>query len=194
MGAVGNPVVEVTQTYQFNFTNFAESLPWLEGEYVPTKGGVLQGTDLRLYGSNSYYPAELLPIGQSVASLNISDLPDTTNGENELSFTHWATYNWKLASRTSAMVTESKKGMTTEYIMINSKLRCLPNTNIMIKRSGVYFFERAFQVTEGDYLVDEDLVDKPVMTVEVIRETVSIVTLDVEVDDVYWADGFLIHD
>ncbi len=150
-------------------------------------GCLLYGTQI-LLSNGSTKNIEDLEIGDLVKTVAIAGL----NSEIE---TAWKTFSSNQFSPTeeSSVVVGIQKSQFSFYFLINEQLKITFEHPVFISRNNVYAFLRANDLVMGDKIFHYTLGWQEVISKERIDQTVNVVNINVESQDTYFADSFLVH-
>ena len=79
------------------------------------------------------------------------------------------------------------------YRLFNGRVGLTGDHFLPVCRDGVWQIVRAWGVLEGDKFLTEALTEEVVETIESIPETVTVLYLDVETDDLFFGAGICTH-
>lgn len=176
----------ITLTAPFSLTTTSPS-----GEGGGGGGGCL------VYGTKVLTPegevdVETLSVGDIVIGRHFDSMPGSLSEGfiEEQAYLNWSTredgYN------VDNTIYYAKHSIYSEYILVNTKLKITKEHPILINRIGIWEWRRAEHVKVGDKIRGSSSEDT-ITSVEVIEDSVNVVTLDVEYSDTYYADGILVH-
>jgi hypothetical protein len=149
-------------------------------------GCLLKGTKITL-ADGSYKNIENLFNGDMLMSLNIDGLTNTD--ENAETWTS-NTFN---ASPSLTVVRAVKSIINSSVYLINNTVVASAEHRHFIRRDSSYLFERSDSIRSGDYLLNEQGSFILINNVTVQNGSFETYTLDVEENDVYFANGILTH-
>ena len=136
----------------------------------------------------TYKPVEELVVGDVVKSLHIDSLD-----QDESTHQNWTVSTWNVEPAT-AIVKSAKSGSWYRYCDINEGFLLLTNDHeLLIQRDGEYRFMAAAGIRVGDSLYGIDGEWIPVFSHKRVYNILNFVSIDVEDEDVYFANGILSH-
>jgi len=149
----------------------------------------IAGTMISING-NDAVPVENLNTGDSVLSKNIPTLIDSDDSET--------LQNWSNASiagnASTALVVSNKTEQVTEVYNVNNGLFKMTAAHLhIIKRNNVWTIVTAENLQVGDVFEDKDGNEVPVTSIAAESYNGLVYRLNVETDDVYYANGILTH-
>jgi hypothetical protein len=150
-------------------------------------GCLVYGTLVEM-GDGTFKKVEDLELGEVVRSLFIKDL-DTSIQENWKDF---YTSDFEYEEGLSIIQNISDGGLG-EYYVINENLKLTYEHPVFIKRAGVCMFTRTDNLTIGDYIFKDDGQFEIVSSIDIIDEFVRTININIEENDVYFANGVLVH-
>lgn len=159
-----------------------------------TGGGTGGSTGCLVYGTmitladGTKKAIEELEIGDVLKTVSITGL----DSENENAWKTFATTAFESAESSSTVVA-IQKSQFTSYFLLNNKLKITFEHPLLINRDGNYFFSRANDIVLGDLLLDEVNGWISIVSKERIDTNVNVVNINVESQDTYFAEGFLVH-
>lgn len=168
----------------------------LDGCSTTTSGGGTGGTGS---GCLVYGTQVLLPNGstKNIEDLEIGDLVKTVSiaGLDSESEDAWKTFSTIVfnPSEDNSVVAGIQKSQYSYYFLINEVLKITFEHPILCERTGVYCFLRAKDIFTGDKLFHYTLGWQEVISKERIDTTVNVVNINVESQDTYFAESFLVH-
>jgi hypothetical protein len=150
-------------------------------------GCLIYGTKVLMY-DGSLKNVEDLVIGDIVKSLSINGL----NAGNELHWKEFSTNNFEYEEGLS-IIYNIYDNSFNQYYVFNNKLKATYEHPIFIKRGNSYIFERAEDITIGDYMFNSNNEFELILSIDIIDETIQTININIEENDVYFADGILVH-
>jgi len=130
-----------------------------------------------------------LVLGEMVMSYKLPGLKDDESNLDDWTMTD---DGFNDAYLVPSMVTNLVHGTYSYYFNINNMMRVTFEHHLFVCRDDVWSFIQAISVAIGDCFWDGEnriLIE----TIEVVQESSPMITLDVEVTDVYFAHGVLVH-
>ena len=79
------------------------------------------------------------------------------------------------------------------YFLINQELKITFEHPLLALRDGVYAFKRANELVVGDFIYHYTLGLQEITSIDRINETVNVVNINVESQDTYFAENYLVH-
>jgi hypothetical protein len=131
---------------------------------------------------------EDLIIGDIVKSIAIDGL----NPNIELNWKDWLTNDFQYEDGLS-IVMSIDDNTFDEYYVFNNKLKATYEHPIFIKRGDTYRFECAENITIGDYMFTSNNEFEIISSIDIIDEPIQTININIEENDVYFADGILVH-
>lgn len=150
-------------------------------------GCLVYGTLVEM-GDGTFKKVEDLELGEVVRSLFIKDL-DTSIQENWKDF-YTADFEYEEGL---SIIQNISDGGLGEYYVINENLKLTYEHPVFIKRAGVCMFTRTDNLTIGDYIFKDDGQFEIVSSIDIIDEFVRTININIEENDVYFANGVLVH-
>ena len=150
-------------------------------------GCLVYGTLVEM-GDGTFKKVEDLELGEVVRSLFIKDL-DTSIQENWKDF-YTADFEYEEGL---SIIQNISDGGLDEYYIINENLKLTYEHPVFIKRADVCMFTRTDNLTIGDYIFKEDGQFEIVSSIDIIDEFVRTININIEENDVYFANGVLVH-
>ena len=158
--------------------------------YYQSECCVMEGTMISI-SSGSSVAVETLTVGDEVMSKNIPSLPDSDEG---LSALHsWNSNNINGSSSTAIVTGNSTEIVRGIYNFNNGALYTTHSHSHIIKRNGIWKILKASEVLSGDIYEDVNGDEIEITSIVVEDRDVRIYKLNVETDDVYYANGILTH-
>ena len=136
---------------------------------------------------------EDLQIGDEIRTFDIPGAPDSDKYEDWLADDIWSTDSTDDFTITTTKVTHLKVGPYPVYYKINNKYRVTHEHLLFVNREGTYSFKEVKRLRVGDKFITETREEIDIFDIQLIRETLVTVELDVEANDFYFADGILAH-
>ena len=136
----------------------------------------------------TFKPVEQIVVGDVIKTMSIDGLD--SNNEDA-----WKTFETTSFSATPATstVTNVLDSSWSEYYLINGNLGITFEHPVLVKRDIDYIFTRISNIMIGDFMLNESRDWIEVNTVENIVANVPTINLNVEVFDLYFANGLLVH-
>jgi hypothetical protein len=134
---------------------------------------------------------ETLVVGDPVLSRNINSIPDSDDGP--VAMDNWRADNITGDFSTALVVSNETKIVTSIYNFNDGALKTTPSHVHIIKRAGEWRLLNAQQVVVGDIFLDINGNEIIISSKETEPGSVRIYKLNIETDDVYYANGILTH-
>ena len=150
-------------------------------------GCLVYGTKVLMY-DGSLKNVEDLVIGDIVKSMSINGL----NAGQEFAWQNFSTNNFEYEEGLSIIYAINDNSFN-QYYVFNNRLRATYEHPIFIKRGDICMFEPAENVTIGDYMFTSDNEFEIITSIDIIDENVQTININIEENDVYFADGILVH-
>jgi hypothetical protein len=150
-------------------------------------GCLVYGTKVLMY-DGSLKNVEDLVIGDIVKSMSINGL----NAGQEFAWQNFSTNNFEYEEGLS-IIYDINDNSFNQYYVFNNRLRATYEHPIFIKRGDICMFEPAENVTIGDYMFTSDNEFEIITSIDIIDESVQTININIEENDVYFADGILVH-
>ena len=150
-------------------------------------GCLVYGTKVLMY-DGSLKNVEDLIIGDIVKSMAINGL----NPNIELNWEDWVTNDFQYEDGLSIIMNIDDNSFD-EYYVFNNKLKATYEHPIFIKRGDTYRFECAENITIGDYMFTSNNEFELISSIDIIDEVIQTININIEENDVYFADGILVH-
>ena len=131
---------------------------------------------------------EDLQVGDMIKSIIIEDLSTEENA--------WKDYSTSLFSCSPTVVTVTGVRLDTfhSYYNINNNLLKITYEHpLLVRRNSEYRFIQSIELVTGDFIYHETNGWIQVTSIEFINESLQTVSIDTEFEDVYFANGILVH-
>lgn len=152
----------------------------------------LFGTKITM-ADGSFKNIEDLKLGDELLTFNIPGLPSTDNPEDWSPESTWSTDSTSNFTKTTTKVSYVETGTWWRHHVINGQYRVTGEHWLFVKRNDVYQFVQVAYLKVGDFFLTPDKTEIEITNIELIHVTASTVALDVEDNDMYFADGILAH-
>ena len=163
---------------------------------TPSSGGgggcFLFGTKITM-ADGSLKNIEDLKLGDELLTFNIPGLPSTDNPNDWYPKSNWSTDITDNFTKTTTKVSHIRTGPYGQHYVINGKYRVTYEHYIFAKRDGIYQFIQVEGLKIGDFLFTATKEEIEITNIEIVKVMASTVELDVEENDMYFADGILAH-
>ena len=160
------------------------------GAYFSDICCVIEGTMISTSPSSSV-AVETLQIGDAVLSKNINTLPDADEGTDAMY--EWSSDNINGTASTALVVKNTPIQTTGIYNFNNGVLYTTRTHNHLIKRDGSWRIQPSNNIVVGDIFLDINENEVEITSIEFENRSVSVYQLNVETDDVYYANDILTH-
>jgi hypothetical protein len=131
---------------------------------------------------------EDLIIGDIVKSIAISGL----NPNIELNWIDWLTNDFQYEDGLSIIMSIDDNSFS-QYYVFNNLLKATYEHPIFIKRDNVCMFQMAENLVIGDYFFNSNNEFEIISSIDIIDEPIQTININIEENDVYFADGILVH-
>jgi hypothetical protein len=139
---------------------------------------------------------ESLITGDTLSSLSIETIPDTyvdCDGCID-DLLAWETSVLTTTDGEATVLTNEEAEVNIIVDINNGLLKSTPDHVHFIKRNDLWQFEKAINIVQGDILMDISDEEVLVSTTEILENgTYKVYKLNVEVNDVFYANGILTH-
>ena len=186
--ATGNSTI--TTGYFDHYDGTDDCWYYSAGAYYDSECCVMEGTMISTSPSSSV-AVETLTVGDEVMSKNISSLPDSDEGQTALQ--SWNSDNINGTSSTAIVTGNGTEIIRGIFNFNNGALYTTHNHNHVVKRNGIWKILKASDVLTGDIYEDVNGDEIEITSIVVEDRDVRIYKLNVETDDVYYANGILTH-
>jgi hypothetical protein len=136
---------------------------------------------------------EDLQLGDEIRTFDIPGAPDSDKYEDWLADDIWSTDSTDDFTITTSKVTHLKVGPYPIHYKINNKYRVTHEHLILVNREGAYSFKEVKKLKVGDKFITETREEIDIFDIQLVKEKITTVELDVEDNDFYFADGILAH-
>jgi hypothetical protein len=162
---------------------------------TPSTGGggcFLFGTKITM-ADGSLKNIEDLKLGDELLTFSIPGLAQSDNADDWYPKSKWSTDSTSNFTKTTTKVSHMRTGPFWRHYVINGKYRVTYEHMIFAKRGDTYQFIQVDGLQVGDYFLDANKNEIEITNIEQIYVMSSTVELDVEENDMYFADGILVH-
>ena len=152
---------------------------------------VVEGTMIATSATSSV-AVENLEVGDNVYSKNIPTMVDSDDIDTLVLWSN----NSISGSNVPAQVISNNQGSSTDLYQFNfdgGNLTTTANHVHIVKRNGTWIMSRASDVVVGDKFEKVDGSETNILSINTLSSLQAIRKLNVEVDDVYYANGILTH-
>lgn len=175
------PVAEApAPVYEYDFGGFFGDFCFAFGTKITMADG-------------SFKNIEDLKLGDSLKTFNI---PTLTNGDAPEAWSPkevWSVATTENFENATTTVSRFNTGTYGRYYKINNKIKVTHEHWILVKRDSLWQFMQVADMRIGDYLLGQNKEEVEVFNIEFVPSRISVVNLDVEENDMYFADGILAH-
>ena len=151
-------------------------------------GGCLAYGTMVLLGDGSLKPVEELQIGEEVTSVSLAGL----DSEQEDAWKSFSSATFAPIPSVSRIVGIQQAEFDHCYLL-NGTLKATFEHPLLVRRNGLYLFMRTKDLVIGDDLFHYENGWVPLQGHQRLDGTVSVVNINVESQDTYFADSFLVH-
>jgi hypothetical protein len=155
-------------------------------------GCFLFGTKITM-ANGSLKNIEDLKIGDELKTFAIPGVPDSDNPADWYTKDKWSIDSSKDFTYTTTKVSHVRTGPYNEHYKINNKYKVTWEHFILVKRDFVWQFLQTQDLRIGDFFLGQGKEEIEIFNIEKINGWISTVELDVEAQDMYFADGILAH-
>ena len=139
-------------------------------------------------GDGTFKKVEELELGEVVKSLSINGLDASIEDNWKDFYTNEFEYEEGLS-----IITNISDNSFTEYYVINNNLKLTFEHPVFIKRAEVCMFTQTESLVIGDYLYKDNGQFELVSSIDIIDDYVQTININIEENDVYFANGVLVH-
>jgi hypothetical protein len=155
-------------------------------------GCFLFGTKITM-ANGSLKNIEDLKLGDELLTFRIPGLAQSDNSEDWYPTSKWSTDSISNFTKTTTKVSHIRTGPFWRHYVINGQYRVTYEHMIFAKRESIYQFIRVDGLRLGDFFLDANKNEIEITNIEQVYVMSSTVELDVEENDMYFADGILVH-
>lgn len=152
-----------------------------------TGGCLVYGTLVEM-GDGTFKKVEDLELGEVVKSISINGLDVNIDDNWKDFYTNEFQYEEGLS-----IITNIVDDGFTQYYIINENLKLTYEHPIFIKRAEVFMFTQTEGLVLGDYIFKENGEFELVSSIDIIDDYVQTININIEENDVYFANGILVH-
>jgi hypothetical protein len=150
-------------------------------------GCLVYGTMVEM-GDGTFKKVENLELGEVVKSLSINGLDASIEDNWKEFYTNEFEYEEGLS-----IITNIFDDSFTQYYVINNNLKLTFEHPVFIKRAEVCMFSQTENLVIGDYIFKETGEFELVSSIDIIDDFVQTININIEENDVYFANGVLVH-
>ena len=161
---------------------------------VPVYGGgcFVAGTQVTM-ADGSFKNMEDLELGDEVRTFDIPGVPDSDHPDDWSPKEKWSIDSTDEFTITTTKVTHKRVGPFPWHYVINNTYKVTYEHYILVKRDSVWQFLQVKDMRIGDLLLKENKEEVTIFDIRHVVETNTVIELDVEDKDYYFADGILAH-
>lgn len=161
---------------------------------VPVYGGgcFVAGTQVTM-ADGSFKNMEDLELGDEVRTFDIPGVPDSDNPKDWSPKEKWSINSTEDFTITTTKVTHKRVGPFPWHYVINNTYKVTYEHYILVKRDSVWQFLQVKDIRIGDMLLKENKEEVTIFDIHHVVETNTVIEIDVEDKDYYFADGILAH-
>lgn len=148
----------------------------------------LEGTKITL-PDKKYSNIEDLTLDDKVLTYNINGLSEL---KDKTKISEWSSNSMK-GSFSESGIRNIWINPTDSYIIINNKLRVTNHHLIHFRRNNIYYFNFAEFIEIHDELLTDEGVYEPVELIELKKDTINVYNFELDKDQTYFADSYLVH-
>ena len=191
---LNNSYSQPSTTYTTTNNDTTITTPFDTGTSTPSGGGgcFLFGTKITM-ANGSLKNIEDLKLGDELLTFRIPGLAQSDNSEDWYPTSKWSTNSTSNFTKTTTKVSHIRTGPFWRHYVINGQYRVTYEHMIFAKREGTYQFIRVDGLRLGDFFLDVNKDEIEITNIEQVYVMSSTVELDVEENDMYFADGILVH-
>jgi hypothetical protein len=141
----------------------------------------------------SFKNMEDLELGDEVRTFDIPGVPDSDHPDDWSPKEKWSIDSTDEFTITTTKVTHKRVGPFPWHYVINNTYKVTYEHYILVKRDSVWQFLQVKDIRIGDALLKENKEEVTIFDIRHVVETNTVIELDVEDKDYYFADGILAH-
>lgn len=180
--------ITVPSTYSFTVSATSGN-----GGTPPDPGGgggcIVYGQQLTLVNGQTI-PVQSAMVGDTLIGCDVKGVPDSSN--NTSAYLDWIASDLN-ANNSEVFIRKVEHSKYKEYYKINNELCLTLEESLLAKRGKYWRFIRVVDLKVGDYLHHISGTEKEVISIEIISQQVNVVSLDVESIDMFYVNGYLLH-
>jgi hypothetical protein len=160
---------------------------------TPSFGGCWAVGSMVTLANGSKVAIETLKIGDEVLT---ADIPTYPNGEDSSKWyptSVWSTDRVDTITQRTTKVVYNSQYTEPYYYIINGSYKLTWEHWMFIERDGLWQFQQMANLKVGDKLVDQSNTPVDIFKIEIKQEPIEVSMLDVEPNDLFYADGILTH-
>ena len=132
---------------------------------------------------------EDLTLEDEVLTYNIEELSDIKNKNDVYK---WSSNNMK-GSFSKSGIKNIWINPTDSYLIINNKLKVTNHHLIHFRRNNIYYFNFTECLELNDELLTNKNIYEKIETIEKIEEKCNVYNFEIEKDQTYFAENYLVH-
>ena len=140
----------------------------------------------------SWKNMEDLYIGDQVMGIDIPTVPY----EDSMGFDYiptWTSTDVSGTIKSVATVINVDNRSFDSYYLINNQVKVTYEHNVLVQQDGIWKFIMVEDINVGDNIMNENLEIVPVLSKELINETVNTTSINIDDIDVYTVRGMVAH-
>jgi len=194
LAALNASYEQPSTTYTTTNNDTTITTPFDTGTSTSGGGGgcFLFGTKITM-ANGSLKNIEDLKLGDELLTFRIPGLAQSDNSEDWYPTSKWSTDSISNFTKTTTKVSHIRTGPFWRHYVINGQYRVTYEHMIFAKRESIYQFIRVDGLRLGDFFLDANKNEIEITNIEQVYVMSSTVELDVEENDMYFADGILVH-
>jgi hypothetical protein len=194
LAALNASYEQPSTTYTTTNNDTTITTPFDTGTSTSGGGGgcFLFGTKITM-ANGSLKNIEDLKLGDELLTFRIPGLIQSDNSDDWYPSSKWSTNSTADFTKTTTKVSHMRTGPFWRHYVINGQYRVTYEHLIFAKREDTYQFIRVDGLQIGDYFLDANKNEIEITNIEQVYVMSSTVELDVEENDMYFADGILVH-
>jgi hypothetical protein len=160
---------------------------------TPRFGGCWAVGSMVTLANGSKVAIEKLKIGDEVLT---ADIPTYPNGEDSSKWyptSVWSTDRVDTITQRTTKVVYNSQYTEPYYYLINGSYKLTWEHWMFIERDGLWQFQQMANLKVGDKLVDQSNTPVDIFKIEIKQEPIEVSMLDVEPNDLFYAEGILTH-
>jgi hypothetical protein len=180
--------------YTFNSTYFAAPIYYTAPVYYTTSGGGCwaYGTPVTL-SDGSTKPIEEIVVGDVLRAPVIPTYPNGEDSSQWYPASAWSVQDLDELAYEDTVVTKVKHVAEDAFYLLNDTFKVTGDHFVFVKKGSVWQFARVDEVAVGDFFKDESGNEIEVTKKSEINEATMVVDIDVEDNDLFFANGIITH-
>lgn len=168
------------------------SVPLGNGQGYGGSSCFVFGTKITM-ANGSFKNIEDLKLGDELLTFSIPGLPSTDDPADWSPESTWSTNSTSNFTKVTTKVSSIQTGTWYRHYVINGQYQVTGEHYVFVKRNDLYQFVQVALLKVGDAFLTENKTEIKITNIELVQVTASTVALDVEDNDMYFADGILAH-